>query len=138
MYYFNNEYLKQYLKSGGGTVKVYVNGDFYKIIDDEDLAHNEYGVGYEETGKAITFPYKSITAVKIGDAEFTIDQLQAAFDSDSSADKSSDPPAEPAADEPKAPVDPDAEPDKKEKDPQKSNKYYEKAIVDYQIRHGHV
>ena len=42
MYYFNNEFLKQYLQQNG-KLKVFVNGLFYFIADENDLKDTKHG-----------------------------------------------------------------------------------------------
>lgn len=143
MYYFNNTYLLQYLHANAGQLKVLVDGDFYNIASDSDLARTDYGIGYEETGKSKAFHYQQIQAVMIGDIKFTIEQLQASFDSDTKDTDSEETPSKApetsSPDDSTANIDPDAE-DKPEKDKkpdkQNSNYYYDNFLLNERIRNG--
>ena len=74
MYYFDNEYLKQYLKSGS-TLKVFVNKEFLSIADESDLENSTIGIGYNINGKAQKFHYPAILSVVVDDITFTKEQL---------------------------------------------------------------
>lgn len=122
MYYFNNEYLKQYL-STGMKLKVFIQGSFYDIADESDVADTQVFSAYDENGKPSAFNYKDIESVKIGsNTTFSLDDLQKSLDAaaatedpsaDDSAPKNSDS-DEPPTDAPPAddPMEDDAKKDK--------------------------
>jgi predicted heme/steroid binding protein len=82
MYYFNNEFLKQYLQQNG-KLKVFVNGVFYSIADENDLKDTKHGTGYDENGKPFTFDYRDIELIKFGsNISFSLDDLQKKLNAD--------------------------------------------------------
>ena len=82
MYYFNNEFLKQYLQQNG-KLKVFVNGLFYFIADENDLKDTKHGTGYDENGKPFAFDYRDIELIKFGsNISFSLDDLQKKLNAD--------------------------------------------------------
>lgn len=73
-YYFDNEYLKQYLASNQG-LEVFVNKEFLTITDESDIENPKKGVGYNVDGKAQYFNYPAIESIKIDGITFTKEQL---------------------------------------------------------------
>jgi len=138
MYYFNNEYLRQYLHANAGPVKVYVDNDYYTISDDSDLAKTDVGVAYDAMGKPKVFNYQQVQAVRVGNMEFTFDQLQASMGAEDKGDGESSE-EEPETTSDTAPEEDDIAADEKpEKEPQKSNYYYNKLLIKNEIRNGRV
>ena len=74
MYYFDSDFLRQYLEQNI-AVKVFVDGEYYDIADEADLADVEFGIGYNNYGKPHTFDYRSISQIKAGSNILTKDQL---------------------------------------------------------------
>ena len=82
MYYFNNEFLKQYLQQNG-KLKVFVNRLFYFIADENDLKDTKHGTGYDENGKPFAFDYRDIELIKFGsNISFSLDDLQKKLNAD--------------------------------------------------------
>ncbi len=114
MYYFDNEYLAQYIDQQVDLM-VYANGKWYQVADRSDLIDPIEGVGYNEDGEGYKFKYKDIKELKVGDTYFTLDQLQSQRTGNDAMDDEKSSPA-------KKPDDggedkPDEEPDK-EKEPE--------------------
>lgn len=110
MFYFDNEYLKQYFDQDI-EVQVFVDGDMLNITSKEDINDPVYGVGTDPSGETHTFNYKDIERIKAGSHDLSIDQLQSQQDSesdtepdDSGEDESEPnldlPPGTPGADDP--------------------------------------
>lgn len=82
MYYFNNEFLKQYIKLNG-KLKIFINGSFYSIADETDLADTRHGVGYDENGKPYPFDYRDIQSISFGpNVNLSLDDLQTKMNAD--------------------------------------------------------
>jgi len=90
-YYFDNEYLKQYLESNQG-LEVFVNKEFLTIADASDIENPRKGVGYNVDGKAQYFNYPAIESIKIDGITFTKEQLNQELNPEEA------PPAEPSKD----------------------------------------
>ncbi len=75
MYYFDNEYLTDYLDLGS-ELKVYTNGQWYTVADSTDLADPAHGTAYDIHGKSIQFDYKALEQIEADGKQMTIDQLQ--------------------------------------------------------------
>lgn len=96
MYFFDNEYLKDYigLKS---DLEIYIHGQWYDVPTAADVEDSSYGTAYDFSGKPITFDYRAITAIKALGNEMTLDMLQDVIagkensDSDTSGDDIPDP-----------------------------------------------
>lgn len=120
MYYFDNQYLKQYfskpLKNG---IEVFVDGTLYSVPSTSDLDDPNIGVGYNYDGESHEFDYRSIEFVKIGNVKVTIEDLQKLLNPEEEGDKTKD--SEESEDD--VSIDPDAPTDDKEekdtKDPSK-------------------
>lgn len=78
MYYFDNEYLKQYLQTGQ-DISVLVNKEYLALADISDVESSDQGVGYNTYGKSQTFNYKDVEAVKVGSNILTVQQLNQKF-----------------------------------------------------------
>ncbi len=79
MYYFDNQYLQDYLKQDS-NLQVLVNKSYLSIADESDIESPKIGVGYDANGKPSYFKYSEITAVKIGEVIYTIEQLNQFMD----------------------------------------------------------
>ena len=90
-YYFDNEYLKQYLESNQG-LEVFVNKEFLTIADASDIENPRKGVGYNVDGKAQYFNYPAIESIKIDGITFTKEQLNQELNPEEA------PPAKPSKD----------------------------------------
>lgn len=112
MYYFDNEYLRQYLQTGQ-TVSVMVNKEYLVVADEADVESPEEGIGYNTYGKPQRFNYKAVEAIKIGSNIYTLDQLNQKMDPKAEPEKKSKDDAEPKAGEDDITIDPDK--DSKEK-----------------------
>lgn len=75
MYYFDSEYLKQFLGTGS-SVKVFDGNEYLEIVDTGDLDHPQTGVGYTQTGEPVRFDYKDVTQTLVGNTVFTLDMLR--------------------------------------------------------------
>lgn len=74
MYFFDSEFLGQYLDQGI-AVKVFVDGEYYDVADRSDVDNDSFGIGYTLVGKPHTFDYRSIEQIKVGSQLVTRDQL---------------------------------------------------------------
>lgn len=104
MYFFDNQTLNQYLKTGE-KLQVFVNKEYLTVTNQSDIADTQYGVGIDTNGKSIPFSYKEITQIKIGGFLYTMDMLQKSFEAPE--DKTAEPTeksAEPPTDKPKEPA----------------------------------
>jgi hypothetical protein len=75
MYYFDNEFLKQYFDQGV-DLKVIVGGEIYSVTSKDDIQDPVHGVGTDPSGETHTFNYKDIIRIKAGETDLGIDQLQ--------------------------------------------------------------
>jgi len=76
MYYFDNQYLLQYLLSGASELKVFADDEYYTISSADDLLDPDVGHGYDIYGEHDTFDYKMIDHVMVNGQIFTLAQLQ--------------------------------------------------------------
>lgn len=139
MYYFDSEYLGQYLDQGV-DLKVFVDKEYITIADRSDLESETYGVGYDLNGKPHTFDYREVELIKAGGGIVTIEQLQdivdgQANDTESDSEMTSgdaEPPmGETPPDMEKAPEDDAAPPEEEENEPEppRESIYYQKMVV---------
>lgn len=110
-YYFDNEYLKQYLKTGS-TLKVFVNKEFLSITDESDLENSTIGIGYNINGKAQKFHYPAVLSVVVDDITFTKEQLNQKLNPEEEAPAAEPKEKEKPSDPGEISIDPDK--DKKE------------------------
>jgi hypothetical protein len=75
MYYFDRDYLKQYLDAEA-DLKVFADQEWYGIPDESDLATDKYLVAYDGNGKPHTIDYKEITQIKAYDNVIDLETLQ--------------------------------------------------------------
>lgn len=78
MYYFDRDFLAQYLDQGH-RVRVFVNYDWHEIASKRDLESEKTCVVIDDTGDATQVNYSDIEEIKVGNKHFTIAQLQAQF-----------------------------------------------------------
>jgi len=86
--YFTNVLLQQYLVTKM-PLKVFVNGEYLKIVDVDDLDDDMYGYGMQMTGETEPFDYREITQIMIGKNVFTLDQVNKAMDKSADGDSKS-------------------------------------------------
>lgn len=117
MYYFDNDYLKQYIDQGV-DLWVYDGYEWHEIADKSDLADPIKGLGYDANGRGSEFVYKQIEQIKVNGTIITMDQLQAQLTGKSPEDneKSKGGKSTPAPDEK-----PDEENPEPEKEPELSH-----------------
>jgi len=89
MYYFDNEYLRDYLDLGS-ELKVYTNGQWYTVADASDIADPNYGIAYDIHGKSIRFNYKELEQIEASGKQMTIDQLQDILSGENTGEDSGD------------------------------------------------
>jgi len=70
-------------------LKVFVNGEYLKIVDVDDLDDDMYGYGMQMTGETEPFDYREITQIMIGKNVFTLDQVNKAMDKSADGDSKS-------------------------------------------------
>ncbi len=75
MYYFDNEFLQQYLDTGT-KLKVYVDSEWYDIPEKSDVSDKVDGIGYTQYGQPHYFDYRDVEQIKAGNKVFTLDMLQ--------------------------------------------------------------
>jgi len=75
MYYFDNQFLQSYLDLVP-NITVYVKGQPLTITSKSDLDDTQIGVGYDEYGKPISFPYPQVQQVLAKGQKINLDQLQ--------------------------------------------------------------
>lgn len=75
MYYFDNNFLKQYVDQGVQP-KVFVNQEWYQIADMSDLEDNIDGIGYDVYGGDHRFSYRDIQQIKVGEQRIDLEMLQ--------------------------------------------------------------
>jgi hypothetical protein len=73
---FDSVLLKQYLDVGA-KVKVYVNHDWYSIVDKSDLSDPIDAIGQDEYGGTHRFSYQSIEQIQVNGKIITLDMLSA-------------------------------------------------------------
>lgn len=100
MYYFDNEYLKQYL-SMGKPVKVTVNYEVLSLTEPADVKNPKRGVGYDANGEASEFDYQAIEKIAVGQNIIDIEMLQKIMaDEDTPAPETDKPAKAPPKEEP--------------------------------------
>lgn len=120
MYYFDNQYLKQYfLKPLKNGIEVFVDGTLYSVPSTSDLDDPNLGIGYNYDGEDHEFDYRAIEFIKIGNVKVTVEDLQKLLNPEEEDDKAKD--SEESEDD--VSIDPDAPADdKEEKDPKDPSK----------------
>lgn len=74
MYYFDSEFLQQYLDQ---NIKPKIfDGKWYQIANISDVSDSEYGVAYDTNGQVHRFDYRDIQQIKAGKNLITLDTLQ--------------------------------------------------------------
>ena len=64
MYYFDNEYLKQYIDQGV-DLWVYDGYEWHEVVDKSDLDDPIKGMGYDANGRGSKFAYKQLEQIKV-------------------------------------------------------------------------
>jgi hypothetical protein len=108
--YFTNVLLQQYLVTKM-PLKVFVNGEYLKIVDVDDLDDDMYGYGMQMSGESEPFDYREITQIMIGKNVFTLDQVNKAMDKSADGDSKSGGSGKDATEKPE---EPETEADKEE------------------------
>lgn len=76
MYYFDNKYLAQYIDQEM-PLWVYDGYEWSEVADESDLRDPVEGYAYDTNGRGKKIIYKNIEKIKVGNRQFTLDQLQA-------------------------------------------------------------
>jgi hypothetical protein len=108
--YFTNVLLQQYLVTKM-PLKVFVNGEYLKIVDVDDLDDDMYGYGMQMSGESEPFDYREITQIMIGKNVFTLDQVNKAMEKPAAGDSKSGGSGKDATEKPE---EPEKEADKEE------------------------
>lgn len=99
MYYFDNQFLQSYLDLVP-SITVYVKGQPLTISSKSDLGDTQVGVGYDEYGKPISFPYPQVQQVLAKGQRINLDQLQKAIKGkEKPKSQEEKPPQEPSGEE---------------------------------------
>ena len=99
MYYFDNEFLQQYIDLRR-TIKVTVNGEVLTITDKSDIEDPQQGTGYDASSNPSIFNYMDIEQIQVGPNIITIDKLQTMVGDEPEKPATDSKPSKPAADEP--------------------------------------
>ncbi len=86
--YFTNILLQQYFVTRV-PLKVFVQGEYLKIVDVDDLDDNMYGYGMKMNGEMEPFDYREIEQIMVGKNVFTLDQVNKALGDKTSKDSKS-------------------------------------------------
>lgn len=117
MYYFDNEYLKQYLAMGK-PVKVTVNYEVLTLTEPADVKNPKRGVGYDANGEASEFDYQAIEKISVGKNIIDIEMLQKIMaDEDTPAPETDKPAPKSKPDEEPPPTDQEEPPPGEEETP---------------------
>lgn len=111
MIYFDNEYLKLYLKDSK-HLAVLVNKEYLDISDESDLESTTQGVGYNNFGEPQYFDYKAIEAIKINGFIYSRDELNQKFNPEAPSSSKEEPTKK---DSKESPDEITIDPDKKKK-----------------------
>lgn len=126
MYYFDSEFLAQYLEQNT-PIRVYVDSELFDVVDSSDVEDPTFGIGYNVNGAPHTFDYREIEQIQVAGNVLTLDQLQDMIspESDDSESGAADDPGGEEADEPPTDSEPDT-PDEEEADePPRESLYYQ-------------
>lgn len=118
MYYFDNEYLKQYL-SMGKPVKVTVNYEVLILTEPADVKNPKRGVGYDANGEASEFDYQAIEKISVGQNIIDIEMLQKIMADEDTPAPETDKPAPKSKPDEEPPPDEEAPTDEEEPAPPK-------------------
>lgn len=80
--YFDNVLLAQYFVTGV-PLQVYVNGEYLKIVEYDDIDDTHFGLGMRKNGAMVPFDYRFIEYIMIGNNKYTIDDVNKAMKADS-------------------------------------------------------
>lgn len=86
--YFTNILLQQYFVTRV-PLKVFVQGEYLKIVDVDDLDDNMYGYGMKMNGEMEPFDYREIEQIMVGKNVFTLDKINKALGDKTSKDSKS-------------------------------------------------
>ncbi len=75
MYYFDSDYLRQYLNIGKDVV-VTVDGEVLTLSDESDVDDPNEGVGFDANGSPSSFQYMDIEQIQVGQNIITLELLQ--------------------------------------------------------------
>lgn len=75
MYYFDNRYLAQYIDQNV-ELKVYVDNNWYDLVELSDVSNPKKGVGFNEFGESKYFDYRAVKQIQVNGNIITLDQLQ--------------------------------------------------------------
>lgn len=122
MYYFDSDYLRQYLNIGKDVV-VTVDGEVLTLSDESDVDDPNEGVGFDANGSPSSFQYMDIEQIQVGQNIITLELLQKIM----AGTEIPKPDEKPAKEEP--PTDDEAPPEDEEP-PVKPDKGVEKSSFD--------
>ncbi len=126
MYYFDSEFLRQYIDVGSELKVVLPGSKVYHVAASGDIANDAVGYAVDEYGEVRKFKYQSIVGIIVNGNPISIDQLQVLVGDETNSDDTSikepetndvEPPEndiEPNTDEPEEPE--SESPDKSKKD----------------------
>jgi len=66
MYYFDNEYLKQYLNLGKEVKVTITSGDVLTLADESDVEDSQQCSAQDENGNSSFFEYMDIEQIQVG------------------------------------------------------------------------
>jgi len=75
MYYFDSDYLRQYLNIGKDVV-VTVDGEVLTLSDESDVDDPNEGVAFDANGSPSSFQYTDIEQIQVGQNIITLELLQ--------------------------------------------------------------
>jgi|688.fasta_scaffold88066_6 hypothetical protein len=79
--YFDNVLLAQYFVTGV-PLQVYVNGEYLKIVEYDDIDDTHFGLGMRKNGAMVPFDYRFIEHIMIGNNKYTIADVNKAMRAD--------------------------------------------------------
>lgn len=113
MYYFDSDYLRQYLNIGKDVV-VTVDGEVLTLSDESDVDDPNEGVAFDANGSPSSFQYTDIEQIQVGQNIITLELLQKIM----AGTEIPKPDEKPAKEEP--PAEDEAPPEDEEPKPEKS------------------
>ena len=115
MYYFDSDYLRQYLNIGKDVV-VTVDGEVLTLSDESDVDDSNEGVGFDANGSPSSFQYMDIEQIQVGQNIITLELLQKIM-AGTEIPKPDEKPTKPSEEEP--PAEDEAPPEDEEPKPEK-------------------
>lgn len=110
MYYFDSDYLRQYLNIGKDVV-VTVDGEVLTLSDESDVDDSNEGVAFDANGSPSSFQYTDIEQIQVGQNIITLELLQKIMNGTEVTPEPEKKTAKPSEEEPPAPEDEEPAPD---------------------------